>query len=81
MLAEYIKILEINQYQKFDKIPFIIYADLKSLIEKMDGCKNNPKISFSTKKVKIFKSIFQYLQYRLLETLKLITVVTEVNIS
>ena len=81
MLAEYIEILEINQYHKFDKIPFIIYADLKSLIEKMDGCKNNPKILFSTKKVKIFKSVFQYLQYGLLETLKLIMVFTEVNIS
>ena len=35
------KILEFNQYYKSDKTPFIIYADLASLIEKIDGCKNN----------------------------------------
>ena len=35
------KIFEINQYQKSDKAPFIIYADLECKIEKTDGCKNN----------------------------------------
>ena len=34
------KILELNQYQKSDKAPFISYADLECLIEKIDGCKN-----------------------------------------
>ena len=43
------KILEFNQYQKSDKVPFIIYADLKCLIEKIDGCKSNPEISSTTK--------------------------------
>ena len=33
------KILEFYQYQKPDNAPFIIYADLESLIEKIDGCK------------------------------------------
>ena len=28
------KILEFNQYQKSDKAPFIIYVDLKCIIEK-----------------------------------------------
>ena len=36
------KILELNQYQKFDKAPFIIYADLECVIKNADGCKNNP---------------------------------------
>ena len=36
------KILEFNQYQKSDKAPFIIYADLECIIEKIDGCKDNP---------------------------------------
>ena len=36
------KILEFNLYQKSDKVPFIIYADLESIIEKIVGCKNNP---------------------------------------
>ena len=43
------KILEINQYKKSDKAPFIIYADLGWLIEKLDKCKNNPENSFTTK--------------------------------
>ena len=37
------KILEFNQYQKYDKAPFIIYVDLQYIIEKIDGCKNNPE--------------------------------------
>ena len=40
------KILEFNEYQKSDKAPFIIYADLEHLIEKIDGYKNNSKTSF-----------------------------------
>ena len=43
------KILEFNQYQKSDKAPFIIYADLECLIEKIHGCKNNPENSFIAK--------------------------------
>ena len=43
MLSKDTKILKFNQYQKSDKIPFIIYADLDCLIEKIDGCKNNPE--------------------------------------
>ena len=37
------KILEVYQYHKSDKAPFIICADLESLIEKIDGLKNNPE--------------------------------------
>ena len=49
MPSEDTKILEFNQYQKSDKAPFIIYADLECIIEKIDGCKNNPENSSSTK--------------------------------
>ena len=35
------KILESNRYQKSVKALFVIYVDLKCLIEKLDGCKNN----------------------------------------
>ena len=49
MPSEDTKILEFNQYQKSDKAPFIIYADLECLIEKIDECKNNPENSFTTK--------------------------------
>ena len=48
--SEHTKILEFNQYQKSNKAPFIIYADLECIIEKIDGCKNNPE-NLSTTKV------------------------------
>ena len=34
---------------KSDKTPYIIYADLESLIKKIDGCENNPENSSATK--------------------------------
>ena len=40
MHPEDTKILVLNQYQKSNKAPFIIYADFKYLIEKIDGCKD-----------------------------------------
>ena len=43
------KILEFNQYMKSDKMPYIIYADIESLIRKIDGCANNPEKSSKTK--------------------------------
>ena len=49
MPSENNKILEFNQYQKTDKAQLIIYADLECLTEKIDGCKNNPKNSSTTK--------------------------------
>ena len=39
MTFEDTKILKFNQNQKFDKSPFIIYADIEYLIEKIVGCK------------------------------------------
>ena len=57
MSSEDTKILEFNQYQKSDKAPFIIYADLECLIEKINGCKNNPESSSTTKKANIFHQV------------------------
>ena len=42
-------ILNFDQYMEFDKIPNIIYADIESLIKKIDGCLNNPENSSTTK--------------------------------
>ena len=39
-------ILEFNKYMKSDKMPYIIYADIESLIEKRDGHANNPIWAF-----------------------------------
>ena len=49
MLSEDSKILEINQYQRSDNLPFIIYADPECMIERIDGRKNNPENSSTTK--------------------------------
>ena len=37
------KILKYNPGEKSMKVPFIIYSDLESLLEKMSTCHNNPK--------------------------------------
>ena len=49
MPSEKDKILEVNQYRKSDKMPYIIYADIESLIRKINGCANNPESSSTTK--------------------------------
>ena len=43
------KILKYNHGEKSMRVPFIIYADLESLLEKMNTCHNNPEKSPTTK--------------------------------
>ena len=43
------KILKCNQGEKSMKAPFIIYADLESLLEKTNTCYDNPEKSSTTK--------------------------------
>ena len=44
------RILEVNQNQKSDKAPFIIYySDLKCIIGKNDGCKKIQKVHLQQK--------------------------------
>ena len=57
MHSENTKILEF-QYQKSDKAPFVIYADLECIIEKIDGCKNNLENSSKRKESKHIRSDF-----------------------
>ena len=49
MSSEDTKILGFNQYQKSDKVSFITYKDLECVIEKINGSKNNPENSSTTK--------------------------------
>ena len=58
-----LKIFEFNQSQKLDKAPFFTYANLKCIIKKTDGCKNNPEDSSTTKVDKHILSSFPRLQY------------------
>ena len=46
MPSEKDNILEFNQYMKSDKIQYIFYADMESLIRKIDRRANNPKKMF-----------------------------------
>ena len=43
------KVLKYNHGEKSMKIPFIIYADLESLLEKINTCHNNSKKSSTSK--------------------------------
>ena len=52
------KILEFNQYQRPDKAPLIIYADLECIIKKFDGCKNNPENPSTTKSKRTYSIRF-----------------------
>ena len=49
MPLEKANILEFNQYMKSIKMPYIIHADIESLVKKIDGCSNNPENSSTTK--------------------------------
>ena len=42
------KIIKYNEGEKSIKLPFVIYADLECLLEKVSTCYNNPKESSAT---------------------------------
>ena len=56
------KILKCNYREKSLKAPFIIYADLECLLEKMRSCQNNFEKSYTEKKLSIRLLVIQYLQ-------------------
>ena len=58
MSSQDTKILVFNQFQKSDKVPSLIHADLESLIEKVHGCENNPPNSSTTKEGEHIPSAF-----------------------
>ena len=49
MPAQDAKTLEFNECLKSDKMPYIINADLESMIKRIDECKNNLEKSSTTK--------------------------------
>ena len=53
MSSEYEKILEYNPGEKSLKVPFVIYADLECLLEKIHQCQNDLKKSSIEKKLSI----------------------------
>ena len=49
MPEEYNKILKCNKGEKSMRVPFIIYADLECVLEKMNTYQNNPEKSSTIK--------------------------------
>ena len=45
------KILKYNHGEKSMRAPFVIYADLECLVEKMHSCQNNPEKFYTQKKI------------------------------
>ena len=71
VLSEVTKILVFDRYRNSDGRSFIIYGDLECLIEKIDGCKNNPQNSFTAKVRDHFPSSYSMstiLSYKNIET-------------
>ena len=58
MPSENLKVLELNQYQKSDKAPFIIYGNLECIIGKINRFINKPENSSTTKVSKYIPSGF-----------------------
>ena len=81
MPSEDTKILEFNQYQKSGKTPFIIYADLECVIEKIDGCKNNPENSSTAKASEHIPSVSSMSTISLFKSIELSMIYTEDNMQ
>ena len=55
------KILKHNPGEKSLKVPFIIYADLECLLQKINTCQNNPDKSYTEKKAEHIPSDYSLL--------------------
>ena len=81
MSSEDTKILEFNQYCKSDKPTFIVYADLESLILKINDAKIILKNYLRQTRADIFRQVSQCLQYYYLKAYKISMMYTEVKIA
>ena len=53
-------IIKYNQGEKSIRLPFVVYANLECLLEKMSTCQNNPNES-STTEINKHHLVIQYL--------------------
>lgn len=53
-------ILEFRDYEKFTRVPFVIYADLECYAKKMDGCTPNLNSSSTTHQTKFEACGYSY---------------------
>ena len=63
-------IIKYNQGEKSIKIPFVIYANLESLLEKINTCYNIPKKSSTTKMNKHTASVYSLFTHCSFDTTK-----------
>ena len=75
------KIIKYNQVEKSIKSPFIIYADLECLLEKISTCYNNPEKSSATEINKHTPEVIHYLDIVHLMKQKISLIVIEVKIA
>ena len=75
------KILKYNQGDKYMKVPFIFYADLECLLEKMNTCHNNPEKSSTTKINKHTLSGYSLFTHCSFDTTKKSLIITEVKVA
>ena len=54
-------IIKYNHGEKSKKLPFVTYAHLKCLLEKISTCENNPNESSTTKLINTHHQVIQYL--------------------
>ena len=55
------KILKYKTGEKSLKVPFVIYADLECLLEKIDSCQNDPEKPFTEKKAEYTPSVYSWI--------------------
>ena len=79
MPNENTKILKYNHGEKSMKAPFIIYADLECLLEKVHSCQNNFEKSYAEKELSIRLLVIQCLQVAHLTQQKTNLIVTEIK--
>ena len=59
--TKYNNIIKYNQGEKSIKLPFVVYADLECLREKMSTCQNNPNESSTTEIINTYHLVIHYL--------------------
>ena len=73
-------IIKYNYGEKSMKLPFVIYADLECLLEKMSSCINNPNQSSTTKINKRTSSGYSIFTHCLFNESKTNLIIVEVKI-
>ena len=74
-------IIKYNQGEKSIKLPFLVYADLECLLEKMSTCQNNPMNQLLLKLINIYHLVIHYSRIVHLIEQKINSTIIEVKIA